>query len=158
MRLIATIEGEPIIEMDDLSLLFRAKAAIDGDGSGEERKGDTFEPDTSLHFDGKALNSDVDKYVVVPPAIIEGVAGVVLGCQARLANTLKDGWANPVSAVVGDIGPHHKLGEVSIACAEALGIPSSPTTGGEERHVIEYRIYPGVAAEVDGKLYTLQPA
>lgn len=60
------------------------------------------------------------------------------------------------SAVVGDIGPHRKLGEISIACAAALGIDPSPTRGGEERHVVEYVIEPGVPAVVNGITYRLQ--
>ncbi len=73
MRIIATIEGEQIIENDDLSITYKAKAAIDGDGSGDSHGDPDWQNDTSLHWNGKALNSDIDRYIVVPPAIINGV-------------------------------------------------------------------------------------
>lgn len=154
-RIIATIENEPIIEADDLSVSYRAKGAIDGDGIGPSHGDPDYQPETTLKHNGKSLNADVDKYVVVPPAIVQGVKGVVMGCQAHVINTLN---GNQSYAVVGDIGPHKKLGEISIALAQALGIPPSPTTGGEERHVLRYTLRPGVAAVVDGVEYTLQPA
>ena len=152
MRLIATIEGEPIIEMDDLSVHFRSKAAIDSDGIGPHHGDKTAQDETSYKPD---LNADVDRYIVVPPAIRSGVAGVVMGCKAQVFNTLTSDWTY---AVVGDIGPYSKLGEISCACASAIGLNPSPVDGGVDEHVIQYVIYPGLAAEVDGKLYTLQPA
>lgn len=49
------------------------------------------------------------------------------------------------AAVVADFGPAHKYGEGSIALAKALGIPSSPRTGGADFGV-SYIIFPGSAA------------
>jgi hypothetical protein len=155
MRLIATIEGEPITEHEDGSVTFRAKAAVDTDGSGPLHGDPCAQTDTSLHRDGKPLNADVDRYIVVPPAIISGVKGVVLGCQATVRNTRT---GKGCTAVVGDIGPHRKLGEVSVATARALGLNPSPTRGGEDAHVIEYTLWPGSPATVDGVKYTLQPS
>ena len=154
MRLIATIEDEPINELDDGTVTYTAKAAVDTDGSGPLHGDPCAQADTTLHWQGKALNADEDKYIVVPPAIVHGVKGAVMGCQA---------WAKNVSngmeteAVVGDIGPHKKLGEVSVACAKALGINPSPNSGGTERHIIHYSLKPGLPAVVDGKQYSLQP-
>lgn len=155
MRIIATIEWEPITENDDLSVSYKSCARIDGDGTGPSHGDPDYQNATTLQHNGHSLNADVDKYIVVPPAIISGVAGIVLGSQAHCLNTLN---GQECYAVVGDIGPHLKLGEVSIASAQALGIPSSPTTGGEERHVVRYTIRPGVAAVVDGMQYELQPS
>lgn len=45
------------------------------------------------------------------------------------------------SAIVADIGPKDQLGEGSIALAEALGIPSSPRTGGVKSNVA-YGVFP----------------
>ena len=59
-------------------------------------------------------------------------------------------------AVVGDIGPRDKLGEVSVACAAALGIDPSPTPGGTSAHIIHYSLNPGLAAVVNGKRYERQ--
>lgn len=141
-RVIAVIERVTVIELDDLSVVYEdAKAAIDGDGSGSPHEDPDFQPDTSLHHaDGTALNADTENYIVVPPAIIRGVSGVVLGCKARVSY---QGLA--VDAVVGDIGPRKKIGEISIALAKALGIPSSPLTGGVDSGV-DYHLWPGVPA------------
>ncbi len=155
MKVLATIEGEEITESDDGTVSFKSKAAVDVDGSGSSHGDPDYQPDTSLHQDGVPLNADEDRYIVVPPAIIEGVSGIVLGCQAYVTNTLN---GHRTEAVVGDIGPHHKLGEISRATAIALGINPSPTSGGEDSHAIQYVLRPGVQAVVDGKTYTLQPS
>lgn len=152
-RVIDTIEGENINELNDGSVTYRAKAAVDTDGSGPLHGDPCAQTDTSLHHNGKALNADVDKYIVVPPQIIKGVKEIVLGCQAHVQNTVN---GMTTDAVVGDVGPHKKLGEMSVACATALGINPSPTSGGEDRHLIFYTLKPGVPALVDGKTYTLQ--
>lgn len=155
MRVLAIIEGEPITELSDGSVTYRAKAAVDTDGSGPLHGDTCAQSETSLKLQGKSLNADMDCYIVVPPIIIASVKGIVLGCQAHVSN-LKTGLG--CNAVVGDIGPHKKLGELSVACARALGIPSSPVDGGLEEHIIFYHIRPGVPAEVNGKLYVLQPS
>jgi len=152
-RIIATIEGEPITENDDGSVSYRAKLAVDTDGKGPLHGDPCAQRDTSLHLDGEALNADEDKYIVVPPAVLLGVKGVVLGCQAHLKN-MRNG--QETDAVVGDIGPHKKLGEASVATAKALGINPSPTSGGVDEHIVEYTLWPGKAAVVDGKNYELQ--
>ena len=142
MRQIAIIEGSQIVELDDLSVTYTAKAAIDGDGTGSSHGDPDFQNTTSLrHADGSSLNSDIDKGIVVPPAIIEGVRGIVLGCKARVSYR-----GLTVDAVVYDVGPHEKLGEISIATAKALNIPSSPLDGGVD-YGVHYTLWPGVAAE-----------
>ncbi len=152
MRLIATIEGEPIYELPDGSVHFKAKAAIDSDGVGPHHGDHTAQDQTSYKPD---LNADVDRYIVVPPAIRNGVKGVVMGCLANVTNT---GNGQHTAAVVGDVGPRKKLGEISCACASAIGLNPSPVDGGIDEHAIEYVIFPGVPAVVNGKTYTLQPA
>jgi len=151
--IIATIEGEDITLDDDGTVRYKSKAAIDADGIGPSHGDPDKQDDTSLHHNGQPLNADVDQYIVVPPAIISGVDPIVLGSQAHV--TFR---GNTVDAVVGDIGPHRKLGEISVACASALGIPSSPVSGGVDEHVVEYVIEPGVAAVVNGVNYQLQPS
>lgn len=155
MRIIATIEGEQITENDDGTVSYRAKAAVDTDGSGPLHGDPDAQADTSLHHEGKPLNADIVPYIVVPPAISDGVAGIVLGCQAIVTNS-RNGART--AAVVGDIGPHKKLGEISVCCAKNLGIDPSPTRGGEDSHVIEYVLYPDTPAVVGGIKYALQPA
>lgn len=152
-RLLGMIEKEPIFEEETGVVHFRSKAAIDTDGSGPLHGDKYAQADTSLHQNGKALNADIDCYVVVPPAILNGVKGVVLGCAAFVLNLRNGRYSD---AVVGDIGPKKKLGEISVALAKALGIPWSPVTGGEEAHLIDYVLFPGKAAIVGKKKYTLQ--
>ena len=152
MRVLATIEGEVITEHDDSSVHWRAKAAIDSDGIGPHHGDRTAQNETTYKPD---LNADVDRYIVVPPAIRNGVRGVVMGCMAHVTNT-KNG--QHTSAVVGDIGPRKKLGEISCACASAIGLNPSPVSGGVDEHVVEYIIFPGVPAVANGKTYKLQPA
>ena len=152
-KIIDTIEGEDIVLGDDGKVRYKSKAAIDADGIGPSHGDPDKQDDTSLHHNGQPLNADVDQYIVVPPAIIAGVAPIVLGSQAHVTNTLN---GKTCDAVVGDIGPHKKLGEISVACAKALGIPPSPVSGGEDQHVVQYVIEPGVPAMVNGVTYQLQ--
>ncbi len=152
MRTIAVIENEEIVEHDDGSVCFTAKAAIDSDGVGPHHGDHTAQDQTSYKPD---LNADVDRYIVVPPAIRNGVKGVVMGCLANVTNTRN---GKHTAAVVGDIGPHKKLGEISCACASAIGLDPSPVHGGVDEHVIKYVVFPGIPAVVGDKTYTLQPA
>lgn len=105
---------------------------------------------------GKAANdpaayvdAETVPYIVVPPLIIQATAGVVRGCKARVTRGDKS-----VDCVVADKGPRNKIGELSIAAARAIGVPSSPRTGGTERPELLYELWPGVAAPG----FVLQPA
>lgn len=76
-------------------------------------------------------------YVVLPPA---GLKHAKLGDFATVVN-LRNGKVT--GAIVADeSAPQLKMGEGSIALADALGIDSSPRYGGIERGVA-YVIYPG---------------
>jgi hypothetical protein len=126
---------------------------------------------TSLHLpgqDGKPLpDSSPFKYVdsatvpfiVVPNVVIEGVQGVVLGCRVVVTNTAN---GKMVDAVVADLGPSNKLGEISLACARAIGVPVNDASrhpansGGTESHSIHYQLFPGTPATVNGVRYPLQ--
>lgn len=145
---LATIEGSPIehvIENDGTEVVtFIAKAAVDNDGSGGNPEHDPdFQNETSLKNNGKSLNAETENFVVVPPAIIRGTRGKVLGSLVICHNQFNGLKAR---GVVGDIGPHAKLGEVSVAMAKALGLSGSPLSGGTDDKVIEYTIYVGKAA------------
>lgn len=135
------IEGHDIILNEDGSIEWTAKAAIDGDGTGPSFGDPDYQKETSLKLKGVSLNSNVDRYIVVPPAIIDAVKPIVLGCEAIVTYR-----GISTTAVVGDIGPHKKLGELSEACARALHIDPSPTRGGVPSGV-HYRIWPGRPAE-----------
>jgi len=150
MKVIFTIAGTAVIVDNDGSIVYWGPAMIDGDGTGLPHGDPDYQSTTSYKPD---LNADIDCYIVLPPQVIKAVAPIVLGCKAEVLNTITGLWT---PAVVGDVGPHSKIGEISIATAEAIGVPSSPTTGGISDRVIYYRVYPGVPAVVNGKTYTLQ--
>ena len=78
--------------------------------------------------------------------------GVVIGCKACV--TYKD---KTIDAVVADVSGGADIGEISIAAAEKLGIPSSPRHGGCNSGVT-FEFWPGHAATVNGELYELHPA
>jgi hypothetical protein len=81
---------------------------------------------TWYHHPGKALSdpaayvdAETVPYIVVPPLIVQRTAGVVRGCKARVT------WRNKsVDCVVADRGPSDRIGELSIAAARDLGMPS----------------------------------
>jgi hypothetical protein len=107
----------------------------------------------------KYVDSATVPFVVVPPLIIKAVAGIVMGCRAIVSNT-KNGKS--VDAVVADGGPSNHLGEISVACAKAIGVPTGTTHpangGGAASPDIRYQIFPGVVAVVNGVTYPLQPS
>jgi len=95
------------------------------------------------------VDAEMVPYIVVPPLIIQTTAGVVRGCKARVT------WhSKSVDCVVADKGPSNKIGELSIAAARAIGLPSSPRNGGTDKPEILYELWPGVA--VPG--FVVQPA
>ncbi len=160
-KTIAVIQGCPIYEAADGRCWMTADADIDCDGVDDggspnnEYHDPYYQPDTSLHNNGQALNALTERYMVLPPAAINGVKGVVLGCQCRVhylqTGIIKDG-------VVGDVGPSSKVGELSVAFAQGLGMPHNPNTGGESSFaMVVYEWWPGVPAFVDGVHYHLQP-
>ena len=128
---------------------------------------------TSLHLPGKDgkplpksfpfkyLDSATVPFVVVPRMIIRGVANVAMGYRPVVTNKKNN---KSVEAVVADAGPSNKLGEISLACAKAIGVPAGegakhPANSGgidASSHVIHYRLFPGVQAVVNGVTYPLQ--
>jgi hypothetical protein len=99
------------------------------------------------------VDSETVPYIVVPPIIISAVRGIVKGCQAYATYKGKT-----YSGVVADVGPRTKIGEVSIAMAKLLGIPSSPRTGGLNKPDITYTVHPGEPAVVNDEIFVLQPS
>lgn len=98
------------------------------------------------------LDSESIPFVVVENYIRTRAKGVVLGCKARVTN-LRNGKS--VDCVVGDMGPLVKIGELSIAAANAIGINGNPRTGGEDSPVLKYELWPDEPAVIDGMTYTL---
>jgi Fungal chitosanase of glycosyl hydrolase group 75 len=88
------------------------------------------------------VDAETVPYIVVPPIIISATQGIVRGCKGRVTyNDLS------VECVVADQGPRNKIGELSIAAARAVGIPSSPRVGGSNEPNVYYELWPGIAAE-----------
>jgi hypothetical protein len=87
------------------------------------------------------VDAETVPYIVVPPMIVKRTVGVVRGCLSRVSYR-----GQHVECVVADLGPANKIGELSIAAARKLGIPSSPRHGGVEDPEVDYELWPGRAA------------
>ena len=92
-------------------------------------------------------------YVVVPSDIRSKVGPVVLGCRATVE---RDGKI--IECVTGELGPKGELGEASQAVCRAFELRDNPRNGGSSSPKFTYRIYPGVAANVNGEQFRLIPA
>jgi Fungal chitosanase of glycosyl hydrolase group 75 len=155
---VGVIAGVSIYEFlkPALRLQWDAGMTIDCDGSGGNPDNDPyFQPETSLKNKGKSLNAYKTAFIVVPPFVIGCVKPIVMGCQAAVIN-LQNGLVTP--AVVGDCGPTKKIGEASCKCAEDIGLDGDPNSGGTEKKIVRYMIWPGIPALVDGITYKLQPS
>jgi len=95
------------------------------------------------------VDAETVPYIVVPPLIVQMTVGVVRGCRARVTYKGKS-----IDCVVADKSGRTKIGELSIAAARKLGIPSSPRHGGVEGPDVSYELWPGIAAPG----YELQPS
>lgn len=95
------------------------------------------------------VDSETIPYIVVPPLIVQKTKDVGRGCRARV--TFK---GRSVDCVVADRSPIAKIGELSIAAARAVGLPSSPRSGGTTRAEFLYELWPDSAAPG----FVLQPA
>lgn len=152
-RQLAVIQNCPIVLCADGVIRFTADADIDSDGGPNVDHDTCWQPDTTYHYQGKPINAQVVPYVVIPEGILNLVGPRGLGCHCVVRNPLNGRIAN---AVLVDLGPTRKVGEISAALARRLGVNPNSVSGGEEHHVIEYEIYIGVPAEVDGITYPLQ--
>jgi len=117
-------------------------------------KGGEHLPDSSPF---KYVDSATVPYIVVPPLIVRDVPGIVMGCRAVVMNRQT---GQKTEAVVADGGPSDHLGEISVACAKAIGVPvgtnHAADGGGADSPNILYRLFPGVPAVVNGVTYPLQ--
>lgn len=146
--------GADVTLHDDGRISFIGDLDIDCDGSGGNPHGDPyFQPDTTLHHDGRALDAETVPFIVLPPEIIGALAPQFLGAKARITN-LSNGRS--CECVVGDVGPRRKLGEASPAAARAVGISDNPNTGGEDAPRVLYEVWPGIPAVVNGVAYELK--
>lgn len=160
-KLLATIKsrGENFTSQvflhNDGRVSFVGDADIDCDGGPNPLKDPFWQSDTALHHLGKPINSELVPGIVVPPEILNGVKPIVLGCKAQVTNR-KTGKTE--LAVVFDVGPHSKVGEISPALAKLIGVNPNPINGGEDDPVLLYELWPGIPAVVKNITYTLQPS
>jgi hypothetical protein len=155
LMVLTEIGGVPIYAFPDGTYVhYLSDLDVCVDGSGEDHGDPYFQAQTAYYNNGKYLNADEDKYVVVPPQIRSMVGPIVMGCQARVTN-MKTGVVS--DGVVGDIGPKTKTGECAICLAQILNPKVSANVGDSERSYL-YEIWPGIPAVVDGKRYALEPA
>lgn len=162
MRILDTIAGVKIYEHTSLLIAARSIQVvsfvsllrIDNDGSGGNPDKDKFhQDDTSLHFEGKAINAEKVPGIVVPPSVCRKTKGIVLGSLCYVSN-FNNGAIEP--AVVFDIGPKDKIGEGTPELADRLGLPRSANSGGTSAMAIGFEILVGVPAVIDGIAYELQ--
>lgn len=100
------------------------------------------------------LDSETVPFIVVENYIRRRAEGIVLGCRARVTNTQN---GKSVDCVVGDLGPLTKIGELSIAAANAVGINGDPRKGGTDSPILKYELWPDVPAVVGTEKYQLIP-
>ncbi|SRR6266705_1524555 len=141
-----------LIDNEDGSGQFLADADIDIDGSPDWQRDPYGQADTTLHHNGKPIDSESVPFFVLPPEVIKAFKGVILGCHGTIHYEGKS-----IDAVCADVGPHSKLGEISPEAARRLGINDDPNIGGEDEQRVLYRFWPGKPAIVDGIAYQLQP-
>jgi len=121
----------------------------DNDGPNGNPTNDPYwQPETTLKYQGKSIDSFKVAGVVVPLWLPRKVGPIVLGCQARVTNMAT---GHMEDAVVYDLGPTTKSGEGSNLLCQRMGVG-----GGENRPLCMYEIFPGVPAIVDGVSYALQ--
>lgn len=145
-------DGTEIFVTNDHSYMtFISNLDVCTDGKGPSH-GDDFHLNSTAYQ--PSLNADEDYYIVLHPMMRTGVRPVVLGCMGRVTNLRSFEWH---WGVWGEVGPRNKTGEAAIVMAKHLN-PKVSANNGDDNRIYLYECWPGVAAEVDGKKYKLQPA
>lgn len=131
-------QGKHMEQLPDGSVYIQAGMAIDADGAPDATQIDPAAScHTSLrHPDGSSVNAREVPYFVLPLSKYQKY-GIHKGDIAAVRYNGKVEFA-----VFADVGQSHKLGEGSMALAQALGINNSPTRGGVN-HGVEYIVFPG---------------
>jgi hypothetical protein len=125
---------------------------ICNDGSGPAHGDPHHCEETAYWNNGKFLNADVDKYIVIPPQVRELIPHKVMGCQGRLTD-LKTGIWN--AGVCGEIGPDDKTGEAAYCLAKAVNTAVDYNAGDKSMHYL-FELWPAIPATVDGTTYKLE--
>lgn len=155
LDVLLTIGGVPIFTgYDGRYVCFISDLDICNDGSGPSHRDTSYQPQTAYYNNGKFLNADEDRYIVVPPQIRKAVSPEVMGCQARISNLATAKWS---AAVVGDIGPDNKTGEAAYCAAKFIN-PKITHNSGDSKLLYLYELWPGIPAIVGDKSYKLEAA
>lgn len=154
-------DATPYLAVDVLQrdgvVFFFADADVDCDGPNGNPDNDPYwQPETTLRYaNGESVDSYKVPGIVVPPGICKAVKEMVIGCHA-FATNLRTG--QKAACVVYDIGPSHKLGELSVCLATRIDFNPSPIHGGDDSYdAVLYELIPGKAAVIDGVQFNLQP-
>lgn len=102
--------------------------------------------DPRAYLDGTKI-----RFIVIEGYIRKRAKGIVLGCKAKITRmkTKKTAFA-----MVGDIGPLEKFGEISPALAIALGYEVKPRGAGIDND-LQYEIFPDTPGDQDGETFRL---
>lgn len=85
-------------------------------------------------------DSEKVPYIVIPSPLRNLVAPKVLGCKARVTDTVNGRFSD---GIVGDLGPANHLGECSMKSADDLFINNDPKHGGCSDPRFLYEFWPG---------------
>lgn len=127
-------------------LYFRSGMQVDADGSPRARSIDPCgQSQTSLkHPGGASVDAEQIPYFVLP-------AGSYTKLGIKLGDIAAVRYNGQVQfAVFADVGPSYKMGEGSMALAQALGINPSPTRGGTDSPQVEYLVFRGSGDRTPG--------
>lgn len=136
-RIIGDINGCEIVEEDDKTVTFTAGAAIDGDGANGQFGGPPCYAPDSYH--GKILD------VIANAGSPGNWFGVVTDTGKRDGTPIIQGAGDPCPGAY-----------VSATSLHLPGKDGKADSGGVVEHIIQYRLFPGVVAVVEGVTYPLQ--
>jgi len=100
------------------------------------------------------LDANRIPFITVTRAMQDAVPGTVMGSRVILRYQPRGKPVQTCVAMVGDEAIGH-AGEISVAAARALGIPSSPKTGGAEDG-ISFEVHAGIEVTINGETFPLQ--
>jgi hypothetical protein len=98
------------------------------------------------------LDAAVVRYIVAPGIVRKLCTGILLGCHARIINTMTK---KVVEGVMGDFSGY-SIGEAALATARHFN-PQLSARNGEDKRIYRYEFFPNVPAEVDGEKFILRP-
>jgi hypothetical protein len=94
-------------------------------------------------------DSETIPFIALPPKVLHAFGHCAQDAQACLGDVafvVNSANGKTAFAIVADVGPRKRIGEGSIALANALGIPPSPRHGGAGSGVY-YLVFPGSGNE-----------